>query len=136
MRHLTVEEILYLHYRLIKTTGGAPGIRDLGLLESAAARPLAGFAKTEAYQSVFDKAAVLAHSIIANHPFIDGNKRTGIASAVLFLRKNGFFLKTAQKEMVDFTLKIARGEAGWPEISDWLERHCIKSQREKYWHDR
>lgn len=127
MKHFTVEEILFLHHMLIKKTGGAPGIRDLGLLQSAAARPLAGFARTEAYQSVFDKAAVLAYSIISNHPFIDGNKRTGIAAAALFLRKNDLVLKTTQDEMIEFTLKIARGEVDWHEISGWLERYCIKA---------
>lgn len=128
MKYLSMEGILYLHYRLIKKTGGAPGIRDLGLLQSATARPLAGFAHQEAYQSVFDKAAVLAHSIIANHPFIDGNKRTGIAAAGLFLRKNGSFLKTTQEEMVDFTLQIARGKADWQEISKWFNRYCVKAE--------
>ncbi len=127
MKHLTVEEILFLHHMLIKKTGGAPGIRDLGLLQSAAARPSAGFARTEAYPSSIDKAAVLAHSIISNHPLIDGNKRTGIAAAGLFLRKNDLFLKTTQDEMIQFTLKIARGEISWQEISTWLARYCIKA---------
>lgn len=125
MKHLTLEEILYLHYRLIKKTGGAQGIRNLGLLQSAAARPIADFKNVEAYQSVFDKAAALTHSIILNHPFIDGNKRTGIAAAGLFLRKNGYLLKTTQKQMINFTLAIARREADWPEISGWLEKHSV-----------
>ena len=122
MRHLSIEEVLYLHFRLINRTGGAHGIRDLGLLQSAVGRPYAGYGGVEPYLEVFDKAGVLAHSIIMNHPFIDGNKRTGIASAGVFLRKNGYILKTGQEEMIGFTLAIARGEVEWQAISAWLKK--------------
>lgn len=125
MKHLTVAEILFLHHMLVKKAGGAPGIRDLGLLQSAAARPFAGFAGKS--PSAFDKAAVLAHSIIANHPFVDGNKRTGIVAAGISLRINSSLLKLPQEEMVAFTLRIARGEADWPEISGWLKQYCVKA---------
>jgi len=126
MKYLSVEEVLYLHYRLVKRTGGAPGLRDVGLLQSAVARPLTGYQGVEAYQTVFDKAAVLTHSIISNHPFVDGNKRTGIAAAGLFLRKNDYFLKSGQEEVVRFTLAIARGQIDWPEIAAWLQKYSTK----------
>lgn len=125
MRYLTVEEVLYLHYRLVKKTGGKQGIRDIGLLQSAIARPYAGYDGFEPYTTVFDKAAVLSHSIILNHPFIDGNKRTGIAAGIMLLRKNGYYLKTTQQEMINFTLLIAKGQVDWPEISDWFKKFSI-----------
>ena len=128
MSQLSVEEILYLHYRIIKKTGGAKGIRDLGLLKSALSRPYAGYGHVEAYPTVFDKASVIAHSIISNHPFIDGNKRTGIAAAAIFLRRNDYLLKTTQEEMVRFTLEIAQGKVEWRQISKWLKENSIKAR--------
>ncbi|MHB8170956.1 MAG: type II toxin-antitoxin system death-on-curing family toxin [Thermincolia bacterium] len=127
MKYLSNEEILYLHHRLIKRTGGTDGVRDLGLLQSAVARPFTAFSGIEAYQTIFDKAAVVTHSIIMNHPFIDGNKRTGIVAAGIFLRKNNYFLRTTQEEMVGFTFAIARGEIDWPVILKWLKKHSEMS---------
>lgn len=74
---------------MIDKTGGSHGVRDLGLLESAVMRPKATFGGEELYSDVFSKAAALMHSLIRNHPFVDGNKRTGIAAAGLFLAQNG-----------------------------------------------
>lgn len=77
-RYLTVPQILFIHARLIDETGGAHGLRDLGALEAASARPQATFAEQELYPDFFSKAAALLDSLINNHPFVDGNKRTGI----------------------------------------------------------
>lgn len=125
IEELTVAEILYLHSRISLRTGGASGVRDIALLESAATRPLAVFGGAELYPSVFDKAAALAHSIISNHPFVDGNKRAGIAAAVIFLRKNGHRLSASQKDLVKFTLRIAQGALDVPEIAAWLQKHSV-----------
>ncbi|MCL5934932.1 MAG: type II toxin-antitoxin system death-on-curing family toxin [Firmicutes bacterium] len=123
---LSAEEILYIHYRVVKRTGGRAGVRDIGLLQSAVARPQATFDGIELYPNLFAKAAVLAHSIIQNHPFVDGNKRAGIAAAALMLRKGSFALKVAQEDMVDFVLGIAEGKVGWEEIACWLQENCVQ----------
>ena len=78
MSHLTAEQVLFIHYRLIEETGGIHGIRDIPLLQSAVARPMATFGSDDLYPDIFSKAAALMHSIIKNHPFVDGNKRTSI----------------------------------------------------------
>jgi death-on-curing protein len=91
-RYLTVPQVLFLHARLIAETGGSHGLRDLGLLESAAARPQAAFGGEELYPNLFTKAAALMDSLVNNHPFLNGNKRTGNSAAGLFLVQNGFRL--------------------------------------------
>ena len=78
MRYLSLAEIIELHRLSTETSGGATGIRDLGALESAVAQPKATFDMIDLYPSVADKAAVLCFSIVQNHPFVDGNKRTGL----------------------------------------------------------
>ena len=86
MIYLSVEQVLFLHDRLIEETGGEHGVRDLGGLESALARPHAAFGTTEFYPDVFTKAAVLMDGLTRNHAFTDGNKRISISSAALFFR--------------------------------------------------
>lgn len=120
MKFLTAQQILFIHYRLIDTTGGSHGIRDLGLLQAAAARPQATFDGKNLYQDVFSKAAALMESIIKNHPFVDGNKRTGITAVGLLLQLNGFRLQTTQDELYRFTMAMAAGEAGAKEAEEWL----------------
>lgn len=123
MKYLTPEQILFLHARLISETGGSQGIRDLGLLVSAAGRPQAAFEGSDLYPDLFTKAAALMHSLIQNHPFVDGNKRTGIAAAALFLQVNGFRLIATNPEVENFTLSVARGEQEVPDIASWLKHH-------------
>lgn len=105
--YLSPEEILAIHAEIIDRYGGLHGLRDLGLLESAAARPRAGFGEFEAYPSVFDKAAALLHSTIRNHAFVDGNKRTGIVSAVLFLERNGYKVTLSNEEFFELAVDVA-----------------------------
>ena len=90
MQYLSPEQVLFIHARLIAETGGEHGVRDIGLLQSAVARPKATFDNKELYPDVANKAAALMESLINNHPFVDGNKRTGITAAVLFLRINNY----------------------------------------------
>ena len=125
-RYLTVKEILRIHWRVIKMFGGSHGVRDLNLLESAVARPKAGFGDYEAYPDVFIKAAVLVSSIINNHPFIEGNKRTGLMSCRIFLKRNGYKLQGTEGELVDFAIAIAAGELSEQEIADWFKGHVCK----------
>jgi death-on-curing protein len=88
MRGLTIEQVLFLHARLIEETDGAHGVRDLSLLKSAAARPWATLSGRDLCPHLLSEAAALMDSLIHTHPLVDGNKRTGIAAAVLFLRQN------------------------------------------------
>lgn len=85
-RYLTPQQVLFIHARLIATTGGEHGVRDVGLLASAVARPQATFDGADLYPDLSEKAAALMDSLTRNHPFVDGNKRTAIAAAALFLR--------------------------------------------------
>ena len=85
----SIKEVIEMHGILIRRTGGIDGIHDLGLIESAIARASAGFGGYELYPSVEAKAAAIAHGLGANHGFVDGNKRVGVAVMLLILRKNG-----------------------------------------------
>ncbi len=123
IQYLSAEQILFIHTRLIEESGGEQGIRDLGLLRSAAARPRATYDQTDLYPNIYFKAAALFDSLVNNHPFVDGNKRTGIASTVLFLQINGFSFHTSQDEMVAFTRSVAQGAETIESISHWIGRH-------------
>ena len=121
--YLTAEQLLFIHYRLIGETGGEHGVRDVGLLESALARPRATFDNQELYTNIFEKAAALMESLVNNHPFIDGNKRTGIACAILFLRQNGITFSAKNSDLERFTLRVASSKVKLSEIVKWLKNH-------------
>ncbi|MCP9468975.1 MAG: type II toxin-antitoxin system death-on-curing family toxin [Nitrospira sp.] len=89
MRHLTLREILEIYQHVMQQSGGLVGIRDLGALESAVAQPRMTFDGAELYPTVVEKAASLGFSLIQNHPFVDGNKRTAHAAMETFLVLNG-----------------------------------------------
>jgi death on curing protein len=124
--YLTPEQVLFLHSRLIQETGGSHGVLDLSMLLSALGRPQASFEGIELYTDVFAKAAALMDSLIRNHPFVDGNKRTAIAAAGIFLRHNGYQLTVENSEMVTFTLDCARSNIPLEQIADWLKRYCSR----------
>jgi death-on-curing protein len=123
MDYLTAEQVLFIHARLIEETGGEHGIRDLGLLISAIERPRATFDKKELYADIFAKAAALFDSLIRNHPFLDGNKRTGITSASLFLLRNGYRFTAGDEELIDFTLACAQSQRTLEEIASWYKEN-------------
>ena len=122
-RYLTIPQILFLHARLTEETGGSHGLREMALLEAASARPQATFESQDLYPDLFSKTAALLDSLINNHPFVDGNKRTGIAAAGLFLRQNGYRLTASNPELEVFTLKIASSRSEIVEIVAWLQVH-------------
>jgi len=127
LNYLYPNQILFLHARVIDVSGGSPGVRDQGLLQSAVYRPQASFGGADLYPDVFSKAAALGHSLIKNHPFVDGNKRTGFESMRLFLRLNGCDLRASADEKYDFVLKIASdAETDEHRIAQWLKRHSRK----------
>ena len=99
MKTLTKEQVLYLHAELIEEFGGTDGIRDMGLLESAMYAPFQTFGGEALYPSVQAKAAKLGLGIVGNHPFLDGNKRTGAHVMLIFLALNGIELEYTQEEL-------------------------------------
>jgi death-on-curing protein len=123
---LTVEQVLFLHSRIIDVAGGSHGVRDLGLLQSAVAKPAVMFGGKELYPDIFYKAAALMESLIKNHPFIDGNKRTAITSAGVYLARNGYVLEANQKELERFTLAKATNKFIVAEAADWFKQHSVK----------
>jgi len=130
MRFLTLIEVLELHRRVIEQSGGALGIRDVGLLESAIAQPRMTFSGEELYPSLLDKAAALGFSIIMNHPFVDGNKRTGHAALETFLILNGIELSAAVDEQESLVLAIASGELGREAFVEWLQQHTAPANNQ------
>jgi death-on-curing protein len=121
VNYLTAEQILFIHARLISETGGGFGIRDLNLLLSAVGRPQVSFDDNDLYPDLFTKAAALMDSLINNHPFVDGNKRTGIAAAALFLHQNGYHLIASNSDLEQFTLEVAQAQRKVIEIAAWLK---------------
>lgn len=124
--YLSPAQILAIHSLMIKRFGGSEGVRDLGLLESAAGRPAASFDGQDLYPTIFDKAAALLQSLLKNHPFIDGNKRTALASSAIFLQFNGWRLTNSHQEEIDFALAVDNGRLEVREISTWLKKHSVR----------
>jgi len=120
---IPIKEVEQIHKLLIDTFGGSHGIRDLPALESALARPFQTFDNKELYLTPVDKAASLIESILKNHPFIDGNKRTGYVLARLRLLQNGQDINASEQEKYDFVINIASGKMRFEEIASWLEKH-------------
>ncbi len=120
MNYLTAEQVLFIHARLISETGGLHGVLDLGLLLSAVARPQATFDGQDLYPDLFSKAAALLESLVGNHAFVDGNKRTAITSAGLFLGINGYRLTANNQQLEAFTLQCARRLVSLEDIARWL----------------
>jgi death-on-curing protein len=123
MKYLTSEQVLFIHSRVIAETGGIHGVRDLGLLESAVARPQATFDGKELYADVFIKAATLMDSLVNNHPFANGNKRTGVMSAGLFLLINGYKLKIPSTAMADITMRVATKKVTIEKLAQWMRKN-------------
>ncbi len=129
MIYLSVEQVLFLHDRLIEETGGQHGVRDLGGLQSALARPQAVFAETEFYPDPFSKAAVLLDGLTRNHPFLDGNKRISIATAALFLEVNGYRVTTANADLEGFTMHVTTMKPGLDQIAEWFRAKTVRIAR-------
>ena len=126
MNYLTAEQVLFIHARLISETGGAHGVRDLGLLQSAVARPQATFDGQDLYPDLFSKAAAIMESLVGNHAFVDGNKRTAITSVGLFLRINGYRLTAGNQQLEVFVLQCAQRLIPLEQMALWLESHSEK----------
>lgn len=125
-KYISIDEVLIIHDDMIARYGGSFGIRDMGLIESALARPKASFGGDDLYPSIVEKAAALFHSLIFNHAFTDGNKRTTLTVTARFLFINGFELNASQEEIVSFPLWVNNTHPQIEEIAEWIEGHCKK----------
>ena len=125
MRYLTLIEVLELHRRIIEKSGGASGIRDLGLLESAIAQPRMTFGGKDLYPSLAEKAAALGFSMIMNHPFVDGNKRIGHAAMETLLVLNNSEISASVDEQEQIVLVIASGEMKREALVAWLQQYTV-----------
>lgn len=119
---LTAEVVLSVQKQLLARFGGLEGLRDEGLLDSALNRPQQLFSYGN--PSVFEMAAVYAHGIVKNHPFLDGNKRIAFMAAYIFLGANGHELSVPEPEAALRTLALAAGEIGAQEYTEWLKESC------------
>ena len=125
IRTLSVNEVLELHSRVMQASGGSLGLLDLGGLESAVAQPRMAFGGEELYPTLPEKAAALGFSLIQNHPFVDGNKRTGHAAMETFLVLNGHEIKAAVDEQQTVLLRVAASQMKREAFLEWLREHII-----------
>lgn len=123
--YLTPQQVLFIHARLLATSGGEPGIRDLGLLESAVARPQATFDGVDLYPDLYLKAAALMASLAQNHPFVDGNKRTAITAASMFLLRNGRRVETTNEELGRFTFWVVNEHPPLDKMAAWFQDYSF-----------
>ena len=121
MIKLDVKQVLKYHEIMISKTGGEDGLRDYGLLVSSVESIYQTFDQVELYPTITEKAARLGFGIVCNHPFVDGNKRTGLFVMLIFLESNGIFLDFTQGELVDLGLGLADGSIGYSEVVKWIE---------------
>ncbi|MEQ1912733.1 MAG: type II toxin-antitoxin system death-on-curing family toxin [Vicinamibacterales bacterium] len=123
MRYLTLGEVVALQQQVLSQAGGAAGIRDLGLLESALAQPKATFDGIDLHPTLIEKAAALGFALVANHAFIDGNKRIGHATMEVFLIMNGLEIDADVEEQERLMLDIASGQRQRDDLAEWLRHH-------------
>jgi death-on-curing protein len=127
MRYLSLGEVVRLHQMLIESSGGASGIRDLGLLDSALAQPRMTFEGRDLHPTLLDKAAALCTSLVQNHPFVDGNKRVGHAAMATFLMLHDVEIAATVDEEERLILDLAAGRCRREELVSWLQSHTKKA---------
>jgi death-on-curing protein len=126
MRYLTVNEVLAIYGRVMQQTGGSIGVHSLGALESAVAQPRMTFGGEELYPTIVEKASALGFSLVKNHPFVDGNKRTGHAAMETFLILNNYEISSTIDEQVAIILELADGEMSREAFTKWLHNHIVQ----------
>ena len=117
------KDVLILHELSIQSYGGSHGIRDIGLPGGAIGRPFQTFGGEDLYPTMYEKAAALGESLIINHPFLDGNKRTGILAVAAFLLESGFEINSSEEELYNFTIDISTGTLKFDDIFLWLKNN-------------
>ena len=125
MIRLSKSQVLLLHEQLVAETGGSPGLRDEGMLDSALNAPFQTFGGEDVYPSLQQKAARLCFGLVKNHPFLDGNKRIGAHVMLVFLALNGIELQHTQTELSDVILQLAAGTIQSSDLLNWILAHQI-----------
>lgn len=120
---ITLEQIERIHAILIKNFGGAEGTRDIGAIEAALSRPYQTFDSQELYTEPTQKAAAIFESIIINHPFVDGNKRTAYVALRLTLLQYNCDIEASEDSKYDFVIRAAAGQLRFDEIENWIRVH-------------
>lgn len=128
IEYLSVDQVVALHRALVREFGGSPGLRDRGAVESAVARPAMTFGGEDLYVDLAAKAAALMHSLVLNHPFVDGNKRVGVAAAEFFLEYNGQVVDATDEELEAITLSVAEGKLEAEALAIWLRQRLTESR--------
>lgn len=123
MKILSKRQILMLHEELIKIFGGLHGIRDENLLDSALFAPFQTFDRQYLYPSIIEKAARLGYGIVKNHPFLDGNKRTGTHAMLMFLAINNFNVEYMDEELINIIYSVADNSLSYADFVNWLSSH-------------
>lgn len=118
---------MFLHEQSIAAYGGGSGVRDMEGLESAINRPFATWGGENLYKDVYEQAAAIGESIVMNHPFVDGNKRTGLALMYAVLRLEGIILNATPDETYQFVVDLATGEKRFEEAVEWLRTHATST---------
>ncbi len=121
---LTLDEVIEIHRDQIGRYGGSPGIRDIELLQSAVAMPSAGYGRDYVHSDIFEMAAAYLFRIIRNHPFVDGNKRTGAVAAMVFLVMNSFELNASEAKLEAIVRYVAEGKADKAKAASFFRRHA------------
>ena len=124
-RYLSLAEVLALHRRIINETGGSDGLRDLGLLESALGQPRQTFGGEDLYPTLVAKATALGFSLIKNHPFVDGNKRTALMCALVFLGLNGWRLEANAEAIYELADGVAEGSVDKADVAIFLRQNSV-----------
>ncbi|MDE2890435.1 MAG: type II toxin-antitoxin system death-on-curing family toxin [Gemmatimonadota bacterium] len=127
MRYLSLAEVIELHRRVIDQSGGAPGLRDTGRLESAVAQPRISFGGRDLYPSLIEKAGAICFSLVQNHPFVDGNKRLGHAAMEVFLILNGHEIGADVDEQETVIIGVASGQVSRESLVEWLTEHVFET---------
>lgn len=120
---INLEQVLKIHDLMIDEFGGSKGLRDRSGLESALQRPYSTFSHQELYPRPVDKAAAVLQSVVSNHPFIDGNKRTGYVLMRLLLLQSGIDLLATEEEKYQLVIAVSKGELNIDEIKSWIRTH-------------
>ncbi len=125
MRFLTLAEVLEIHRDQIMRYGGTAGIRDVGLLESALGVPSMTYDGVFLHAGICEMAAAYLFHLASNHPFLDGNKRVGAVSALVFLAMNNYGFRASETDFADMVLAVARGECGKAGVTEFIRRWIV-----------
>ena len=126
IQYLSVRQVIEIHEQIMEKANESGAITDRGLLESAVAQPQMTFDGTDLYPTIVEKAAALGFSMIKNHPFVDGNKRVGLAAALMFLKFNGITLHANKAALTDLVLDVAQGKTDKETIAAFLRENVAK----------